>query len=171
MSENTSKPAWLEEGRGAVSVHHSRSEKGWVVEARWWADDVGSLSSGPREVIIRLADDASPATAAKGVNTGVVRRVERIITELTEELHATSRGMSNERHFRQQLATRVKELPKRGARSNTENYYRELLDLFEELESSRPTPVNDLAVALGLGSGTVRSQIQRAKQRRREAGL
>lgn len=169
MAKNKTEPDWLNEHRGAIAIHHQGSDAGWVVEARWWGDETRSLSTGPREVVIRLSEEATPNERAKGINVGVMRRAERLVAELTEEIHSSSRGMAHETAFRTELEGRLKQLPERGARSNTDAYYRELLSIVEDLEPTRASLIKDVADALGIPESTARSQIQRARKRREES--
>jgi hypothetical protein len=169
MAKNKTKPDWLNERRGDIAIHHQGSDAGWVVEARWWGDETRSLSTGPLEVVIRLSEEATPNERAKGINAGVIRRAERLVAELTEEIHSSARGLASETAFRAELERRLKQLPTRGARSNTDAYYRELLSVVEDLEPTRASLIKDVADALDIPESTARSQIQRARKRRKDS--
>ena len=137
------------------------------MEARWWAVEAKELGTGPREVVIRLADDASPAVRAKGFNTGVMRRAEVVVRELVAEVHGREE-MGERDIFLDTVARRVGDLPERGPRSRTGDYYGGLLALYEEIAVVSEEPASILAKAMGLSRSTVKSQIQRARTLRDE---
>ncbi|MGI5240008.1 hypothetical protein [Dactylosporangium sp. CA-139066] len=148
-------------------VELERREPGLQVVARWEGGDlVDAPPPGPREVLIRITDDAAPEARRRGVTSGVMRRAERHLADLTAEYNAVPAVGAYQVMIRQYLQRRLAELPA-DPRSGGDAYYRGLLDLYEDIVGrGHPEPVNALAVAMGVPKETVKTRLRVARQRR-----
>ncbi len=145
-----------------------RSEAGWQIAARWWgyADEPPGEVPGPREVLIRAAEDIRPEVLRRGVTTGVMRRLERHLGDMALE-YAAKRGEAADREYVEALAAALAELPE-GPRSapDVETYYEALLHLFETVAAAHTEPVNVLAKAMGVPRGTLNNRLVTARRLR-----
>jgi hypothetical protein len=148
-------------------VELERREPGLQVVARWEGDDpIDASPAGPREVLIRVTDDAATDARRRGVTSGVMRRVERQLADMTAEYNVIPAVGAYKVMVRQYLQRRLAELPA-DPRSGGDAYYTLLLDVYEDIVGrAHPEPVNALAAALGVPKETVRTRLRVARQRR-----
>jgi hypothetical protein len=143
-------------------------ESGWELAARWWgyAEDRPSRK-GPREVVIRAAEDISPEALRRGVTSGVMRRLENLLGELVNEFAGTVEGWScDDDSVRAAWEQGARALSRVGPRSAPESYYQTLLDLFEIIELRSSQPVNELARVMQVPKETLKTRLRVARQRR-----
>jgi hypothetical protein len=150
------------------TISTTAEEAGWQIEARWWgfADDPPGPLAGPREVVIRAT---TPDGLRRGVTSGVMRRMERLLGELTTDVTSHPRGGRDADQgptYEEILAARVAALPEGGPRSAPGDYYGALLDLFEEVAVTDPQPVNTLAAVMGVPRGTLNTRLATARRLR-----
>ena len=146
-------------------VELERHEPGLQIVARWDDDLVDATSSGPREVLIRITDDAAPDARRRGVTSGVMRRVERHLADLTAEHNVIPAVGAYQVMVRQYLQRRLAELPA-DPRSGGDVYYQGLLDIYQDIVGrGHPEPLNALAVAMGVPKETVKTRLRVARQR------
>jgi hypothetical protein len=147
-------------------VELERREPGLQVVARWEGDDPTDALAGPREVLIRVTDDAATDARRRGVTSGVMRRVERQLADMTAEYNVLPAVGAYGVMVRQYLQRRLAELPA-DPRSGGDAYYTRLLDIYEDIAGrAHPEPVNALAAALGVPKETLRTRLRVARQRR-----
>lgn len=163
-------PAWVAalDPSPDWAISTAAEESGWQIEARWWgyADDPARPKAGPREVVIRAANDD---VLRRGVTSGVLRRMESLLGELVKDVTARpgSGGTGDEGPtYESVLAARVAALPEGGPRSTAGDYYGALLDLFEEVAATDPQPVNTLAAVMGVPRGTLNTRLATARRLR-----
>lgn len=150
------------------TVSARADEAGWQIEARWWgyADDPPGPLAGPREVVIRAT---TPDVLKRGVTSGVMRRMERLLGELVADWSGKppgERGADRGPTYEEVLAARVAALPEGGPRSAAGDYYGALLDLFEEVAVTDPKPIDTLARVMGVPRGTVNTRLATARRLR-----
>jgi hypothetical protein len=143
-------------------------EAGWEIEARWWGytDDPPGPLAGPREVVVRATTSDG---LRRGVTSGVMRRMERLLGELVAEVAGQPQSLrpgDQGPTYEEVLAARVAALPEGGPRSTAGDYYGALLDLFEEVAVTDPHPVNTLAAVMGLPRGTLNTRLATARRLR-----
>jgi hypothetical protein len=154
------------------TISNMAEEAGWQIEARWWgyADDPPAPLAGPREVVIRAT---TPDVLKRGVTSGVMRRMERLLGELAADVTSRPQGRQDAEQgptYEEVLAARVAELPEGGPRSAPGDYYGALLALFDEVAVTDPQPVNTLAAVMGVPRGTLNTRLATARRlRNREA--
>jgi hypothetical protein len=155
-------------------VTSRRSEAGWEVEARWWGAPGEPPTDGPLEVLVRLAPDHTPAQRQKGVTSGVLRRLERHVTAMTDQARVDRDHPSvgpYDRMARDHVARLAATLPAGPHGDDAATYYAGLLAIMEELtERGHPTPIALLASVLEVPKGTVKTRLNTARQRRAAAG-
>ncbi|MFE9206214.1 hypothetical protein [Micromonospora sp. NPDC007230] len=149
-------------------IERNRAEAGWVITARWHLDEGQPISQGPSEVLLRLADDADPRTRVRGMTSGIMRRIERHLVEMQEEV----RGKQQAHHLSGISARALKEtlsaMPE-SPREQPDAYYGGLLATFKRLEEAGVgEPINWLAERLKLPKNTVRTQLATARRRQRQ---
>lgn len=157
-----------------AAVTHTRSLDGVDVEARWWITEGERFSpgTGPRQVVITISDDASPQVRDRGINSGVLRRVEQVIVEMTRTFAGPQTPEVDQYWAR--VGEWVRKLPD-SPRSRLGDYYGALLGLYEFLEATHAHPVVDLHRALNengrsISKETLNKQLQRARLKRAEGG-
>lgn len=146
-----------------------RSDGGWEVEARWWGGLPDEGTQGPREVVIRLMPDAAPEVRRKGINTGVMRRMEQLVGEINRhvEVLIDNPGVGAfDRMARGYVRGKLAEMPA-GPREGGDAYYAGLLALLEDLTAKgHPEPVTLLASVMDTPKDTVKTRLRVARQRR-----
>jgi hypothetical protein len=144
----------------------TRDDAGWIVTARWWGEKGEPASDGPREVVIRLADNASPDVRQRGVNSGVMRRLEHHVNDMAAEVHDMPSVGAYAVMARRYVEDRLAQLPA-GPREGGDVYYRGLLELFEDVTAKgHPEPVNLLSTVMGIPKDTLKTRLRTARQRR-----
>jgi hypothetical protein len=164
-------PAWTRDLSPAPTwaTDLRRSDGGWEVEARWWGNQPGEGTQGPREVVIRLLPDAPPEARHKGVNTGVMRRMEQLVAEINrhvEDLIDNPGVGAYDRMARGYVRDKLATLPD-GPREGGDAYYAGLLALFEDVAAKgHPEPLTLIASVMGAPKDTVKTRLRVARQRR-----
>ena len=164
----TDLPAWATEidPQPDWTVTKERSDGGWIVEARWWGWLGNGQTRGRNAVLIRLGDDADASAEYRGVTSGVMRRLERHLGDMSVEMHPQLTTGAYQFMVRNYVAGRVAELPA-GPREGGDAYYAGLLAIYEDLlAKGNPEPLNVLARALELPKETVKTRIRVARRRR-----
>ncbi|RZU77620.1 hypothetical protein EV384_6352 [Micromonospora kangleipakensis] len=148
------------------AIETTREDAGWIITGRWWGEAGEPASDGPREVVIRLSDDAPRDVRQRGVNSGVMRRLERHLSDMGDEIREVSGATAFATKVLQHVEERVARLPD-SPRKAGDVYYRELLDLFEEvIQMGYPEPLNILAKVMGIPKDTLKTRLRVARQRR-----
>jgi hypothetical protein len=145
---------------------------GWRIDARWEPMTSGEFPDGPSSMTITLADSASPKVKQRGINSGVMRRVEALLSDFAkqresierERAHQEGRGGGSNTAFWDAISVLVTQLPSEGPRSKEGDYYKQLLYIHDLLEATEPDPIGDLARMLNAPANTIKSQIYRAKK-------
>ncbi len=151
-------PAW--------AMDRTREESGWEIEARWWGDAGEPATDGPRQVVIRLLPEASPDVRQKGINSGVMRRLERLVADMTAEVHDMPSSGAFAVMARKYVEDHVSKLPK-GPREGGDTYYLGLLGLLEDLTAKgHPEPLNVMSSVMGISKDTLKTRLRTARQRR-----
>lgn len=151
-------PAW--------AMDRTREESGWEIEARWWGDAGEPATDGPRQVVIRLLPEASPDVRQKGINSGVMRRLERLVADMTAEVHDMPSSGAFAVMARKYVEDHVSTLPK-GPREGGDTYYLGLLGLLEDLTAKgHPEPLNVMSSVMGISKDTLKTRLRTARQRR-----
>src|SRR4051794_22073550 len=128
----------------------TREDSGWTITGRWWGQAGEPASDGPREVVIRLSDDASPEVRQRGVSSGVMRRMERHLTDMAAEVHRTPSVGAFDVMVREYLVRRLAQLPQ-SPRQGGDAYYTGLLDIFEDVTGrGHREPLNVLASVMDI---------------------
>lgn len=150
-------------------IERTRTEAEWVITARWYVDEDGPTSQGPAEVLLRLAEDASPKARVRGMTSGIMRRIEERLTELREDVTGRlpeARLSGVEARALSELLASMPASP----REDPDTYYRALLSAFDLLtKSGASEPLNVLADRLSVPKNTVKTQLQTARRRYRQA--
>jgi hypothetical protein len=124
--------------------------------------------------VVRLARDHTPAQRQKGVTSGVMRRLERHVAAMGEQVRTEREHPSvgaYERMARDHVQRLARDLPPGPHGEDAETYYAGLLAIMEDLvERGHPAPVTLLAAVLDLPKGTVKTQLSTARQRRSATG-
>ena len=171
MTSRKALPAWTTDLSPAPTwaTDLRRSDGGWEVEARWWGAEPGDGTQGPRELVIRLMPDAAPEVRRKGVNTGVMRRMEQLVGEINRHVEdlVDNPGLgAYDRMARRYVRDALAALPD-GPREDPDAYYAGLLALFEDLTGKgHPEPLTLLASVMGAPKETVRTRLRVARRRR-----
>lgn len=142
-----------------------REESGWVIEGRWWGQQNEPASEGPREVVIRLSDDASAEVRQRGMNSGVLRRLEQHLRDMTAEMNQQPGLKSFSDVVRSHVRERVAQLPD-SPRTGGSAYYTGLLQLFEEVTGmGYAEPLNLIAEVMSVPKDTLKTRLRTARQR------
>lgn len=151
---------------GTITWHARATTRmgAWEITARWiGVTGKAALPEGPRDVSISFAKDAPVDVKVRGVTSGVMRRAEAAVTQLTREL----RNRPELADLDDPLASirdRAKRLP--SSPRGDDSYYSALLVLFGLLQrAGHPEPVNELAQMLELPKGTVKTQLRTARSK------
>jgi hypothetical protein len=157
-----------------AAIAHTRSLEGVDVEARWWITEGERWSpgTGPRQVVITINDDASPQVSDRGINSGVLRRVEQVVVEMSRTVAGPQTAAVDA--YRERVGAYVRRLPD-SPRSRVGDYYGALLSLYEFLETTNAHPVVELHRVLNengrsISKETLNKQLQRARLKRAEGG-
>ena len=147
-----------------------KRDAGWELETRWWAyaDEGAAGFAGPREVVIRATNQLPPDVLRRGVTSGVMRRMERLLGEIVEQIAIRPEAESADRMFRATIAASAEKMPK-SPRESPEEYYRQLLHLFEIVDAVSTEPVTELAEIMGVPKQTLKTRLRVARQRRADA--
>lgn len=142
-----------------------KDQAGWEIEVCWYWEKGRPAPSGPHEVTIRPTSDVSPTDLQRGITTTVMRRVERIVTELhASGAWRTPGEMAAEQKYRAALAQSAASLPK-SPRTDPDAYYAGLLHLFDVIDATSAKPINELADLLEIPKNTVKTRLRNARQR------
>lgn len=161
----------------AAELQYDERDLGdWIVSTRWTTQAEDRLPVGPSEVVISIAPNASPLVRQRGVNSGVLRRVEGVVLEMAEEnasvirraLEGRALETEGDVDFTAFLRDQVAALPEAGPRSRTGDYYGELLHLYEMLEVVEQRPIELLARLMQVPVNTLKSRLRRARILRKE---
>ena len=176
MTVSHTPPAWVTalDPSPDVAITHTRSLDGVDVEARWWIaeGERQSFGTGPRQVVITISNEASPQASDRGINSGVLRRIEQVIAEMTRSVSESQPPQVDQ--YWAGVGELVRALPD-SPRSRVGDYYGALLRLYEFLEATHAHPVVDLHRALNengrsVSKETLNKQLQRARLKRAEGG-
>ncbi|MGC4758827.1 hypothetical protein [Micromonospora trifolii] len=147
------------------AIEAAREDSGWIIEGRWWGQPNETASDGPREVVIRLSDDASPDVRQRGINSGVLRRLEQHLRDMTAQMNEEHGMKTFSEVVRAHVKERVSQLPE-GPRQGGSVYYTGLLQLFEEVTGmGYPEPLNLIAEVMGIPKDTLKTRLRAARQR------
>jgi hypothetical protein len=148
------------------AIESQRTDAGWLVKARWWGS-VGEIpSEGPREVILRLTDEASPEVKQRGLNSGVMRRLERLVSDMTAEIQGSPQVSGVSDVARTFVIEKVAKLPG-GPRDDPDAYYTGLLEIFQGLvDMGHPQPMNLLASVMEIPKDTLKTRLRKARLQR-----
>ena len=151
------------------TIEMDGTDAGWVVKARWFGN-VGEVpSEGPREVLLSLSDDATPEVRQRGLNSGVMRRLEALISQMTATIHEKPSVSSASDVARSYVAERVAGMPP-GPRDDPDAYYAGLLEVFQGLiDMGHPQPVNLLSSVMGVPKDTLKTRLRTARLQRKRA--
>jgi hypothetical protein len=151
-----------------AEVEMRSEEDGWEVIAHWSSSDPERpFTHGPVEVTVRLLPTATVKARQRGITSGVLRRAEALVTEMTTTMHASPEH--KERDYsavaEQYAATELAKMP--GTPRDGEGYYSSLLDLYEFLDEfwGHPEPVNLLARLSGVSRDTMKTRLRQARLR------
>jgi hypothetical protein len=148
----------------------TREDTGWIITGRWWGQAGEPASDGPREVVIRLSDDASPEVRQRGASSGVMRRMERHLADMAAEIHEMPSVGAFDVMVRTYLEQRVAQLPE-SPRKGGNAYYMGLLDIFEDLTGrGHREPLNALASVMEIPKDTLKTRLRIARQKRDTTG-
>lgn len=151
------------------SIGMEGTDAGWVVQARWFGNVGDVPSEGPREVLLRLSDDASPEVRQRGLNSGVMRRLERLVGQMTATIHEKPSVSSVSDVARAYVAEQVAGMPP-GPRDDPDAYYAGLLKVFQGLiDMGYPQPVNLLSSVMGVPKDTLKTRLRKARLQRKRA--
>ncbi|KAE8762719.1 hypothetical protein [Georgenia thermotolerans] len=155
------KAAW---DTATVILDHEQQVGHWIVKAWWMLNPhEAAMSSGPTHVVIDIAPDAPSDVRRRGVTSGVMRDVERVIGDMTRTLHESPQTANAAEQARNELTGRAQKMPP-GPRGNSAAYYRALSDLYEWWkDTGAPAPANDVAEALGISKATLWTQLRAAR--------
>ncbi|MFI7305525.1 hypothetical protein ACIBM8_20120 [Micromonospora aurantiaca] len=147
------------------AIERSRTEAGWSVTARWLLDGGQPISQGPSEVLLRLTEDADMRTRVRGMTSGIMRRIERHILEMQQEVRGEQQPPRLSGISARALEGTLKSMPA-SPREDPGAYYAGLLATFKRLEDAGiGEPINWLAERLKLPKNTVRTQLATARRR------
>lgn len=156
--------------RKTQTIEATRTEAGWTMTARWEIREGRVTSSGPTEILIKPSGDASATAKGKGITTGVLRRLEALLSDMTAE--AVGFGTQHVRPSevaRSYAAEQVAGMPA-SPRKDPAAYYGTLLRTFDGLaRMGAAEPINILADVLDLPKNTVRTQLATARRRHQPA--
>lgn len=129
------------------SVELSRRESGCVITARWHTDAGPTSITGPDEVLIRVADDATPEVREKGVTSEVLHRMGRQVDDMVAEFHELPSVGAYQVMVRRYIEGRLAELARvRGA--TADGFESDLLTVFVDVAGrGNPDPLGALATA------------------------
>jgi hypothetical protein len=142
-----------------------REEDGLLVTAEWDDQEIDAPPSGPRRLEIRLTENAAADVRHRGITSGVMRRAERHLADLTTEFNTVPAVGAYDVMVRQYLQTRLADFPV-GPRAGGDDYYRRLLALYDDLTGrGHPAPINALAAAMNIPKETVKTRLRTARRR------
>ncbi len=151
------------------AIENKRRDAGWLIKARWWGSAGEIPSEGPREVIVQLAEDATPEVKQRGLNSGVMRRLERLVSDMTAEIHQNPQVSAVSDVAHKFVVEQVANLPG-GPRDDPDAYYRGLLQVFQGLiDMGHPQPMNLLSSVMGIPKDTLKTRLRKARLQRRQS--
>ena len=170
--EFTSAPGWQRDinPEPDYAWELKRTDAGWEVRARWWgySDDPSGGFVGPREVVIRATDQLPLDVRRRGVTSGVMRRMEQVLGELVEEFAGHPNSGRSTDEFRLAIAADIQKMPP-SPRESPDDYYRELLRIFDIVDAVSTEPVTELAEIMSVPKQTLKTRLRVARQRRVDA--
>jgi hypothetical protein len=148
-----------------------RNESGWELRVRWWSydDEAKAGFAGPREVVIRATEQLPLDVRRRGVTSGVMRRMERVLAEMVEQFAGRPDAERATNEFRAVIAADVQKMPN-NPRQSPDDYYRELLRIFDIVDAVSTEPVTELAEIMGVPKQTLKTRLRVARQRQAGAG-
>jgi hypothetical protein len=151
------------------AIENKRTDAGWLIKARWWGSAGEISSEGPRQVIVQLAEGASPEVRQRGLNSGVLRRLERHLSEMTAEIQGSPQVSSVSDVARDFVVDQVAKLPG-GPRDDPDAYYAGLLGIFQGLvDMGYPQPMNLMASVMDVPKDTLKTRLRKARLQRRRS--
>ncbi len=155
------------QGQASWEIERTGDVAGWTVTARWWGEADEPATEGPKEALIRLADDATPDVRVRGLNSGVLRRVERLVASMAAEVHEIPSAGAYEKMALEYVRSALDDLPPGPRSDDPDRYYEGLLAIHEDvIGRGHPEPLNLLARAMGVSRETVKTRLRVARQRR-----
>ncbi|MFI2647592.1 hypothetical protein [Micromonospora fulviviridis] len=152
------------------TIEATRTEAGWTMTARWEIQEGRVTSSGPTEILIEPTEDASATVKGKGITTGVLRRLEALLSDMAAEAVGRAQFVRPSDIARSYAAEQVAAMPA-SPRKDPAAYYGTLLRAFDGLaRMGAAEPINVLADVLDLPKNTVRTQLATARRRSQPAG-
>ncbi|GAB2589173.1 hypothetical protein [Microlunatus antarcticus] len=153
----------------ALGAAPRRDEHGVIFEARWVERAGEDLSAGPDMLVLYVAPDASPTVRRRGMTAGLMRHMERYLTEQMRELEqaAVADGDALVREEVEEFLAANPTSPRAGG----DIYYAGLLRFWDQIESRArtegwaPRALELVASAMGLNVETLRSRIRTARKR------
>lgn len=148
-----------------------RNVDGWEVEARWWGRKGEPVTDGPSEISIHLAADPEPDVRKRGVTTGVMRRLEAAVFDMSAEFHGLPAVGGYQVMARKYVEGRVASLPGGEPRAGGDAYYAHLLNIYDDLVGKGyGDPVKLMADVMDKPKDTVRTQLREARKRKDRTG-
>lgn len=150
-------------GDGYV-ITHRESVAGWRVTMAWTGVPEVAPSRGPNYLEIELDPSSTAEVHRRGITSGVLREVERVLLHTIRTLSEVPALRSqDEDAVASALKRRIEKMPD-SPRANRERYYSELLALLQLLkDNGRTEPLNDLASALSIPKNTLKTQLRTAR--------
>lgn len=144
-------------------------ESDWAVVARWSSfAESEEFSQAPSEVLVRILPTASAKVRQRGVTSGVLRRAEALVAEMTEAMHEDYPGQARDlnaaaEQYATSELTKMPASPRDGG-----DYYGKLLELFDFMDEfwGHPEPLNLLARLSGVSRDTMKTRLRQARLRR-----
>ncbi|HEV7900102.1 MAG TPA: hypothetical protein VGP31_19895 [Planosporangium sp.] len=168
MNRSDDQPAWAADLEPAPAwvMRADRHVDGWTVEARWWGQAEEPASLGPSTVVIQLSSDAPADVRQRGINSGVLRRMEHLVSDMASEVHDMPSVGAYAAMARRYVADRLAQLPD-GPRQGGDTYYLGLLNIYEDVsQKGHPEPLNLLSQQMGIPKDTLKTRLRVARQRR-----
>lgn len=132
---------------------------GWEVRFAWEQVEGAAPRRGPSRMTIQPADDDGDV-ASRGLTSTVLRRLEAVLVDATEEYEARRPKTDPS-----QLDRLVAQLQGCSPRGRTDPYYQQLSQAYALIaDSGSRRPVLDLAERLGLKPATLKTQLLAAKR-------
>ncbi|MET8353818.1 hypothetical protein [Micromonospora sp. NPDC005206] len=147
------------------AVELSRPHEGSVITARWHTDVESTAITGPDEVVVRVADDASPEVRERGVTSAVLHRINRQVDDMVAEFHLLPSVGAYQVMVRRYIEGRLIELARaRGA--TADGFESDLLPVCVDLAGRGDAdPLGALAAATGRSREALGRLLDMARRR------
>ncbi|WP_123380183.1 hypothetical protein [Pseudokineococcus lusitanus] len=162
------RPIWAHSKEGEVWAQGVEGgEENCKIEARWWVYEGEVVSDSPRQLVITVSEDASAGVRGRGVTAGLMRQVERVLSQWVRDTHwgdETGVATTMEERARALAQRHLQGMPS-SPRVDGTTYYSKLLGAVVALDDLGYENSNRLiAELLGKSRETIKTQLRVARR-------